>query len=107
MNSLFFGFVIALIVMGGFFSFILAHESTHLLLTDEASGICLGRCDYYSPTVEPSTGVSFATAVGVHNEVSVGEFWPDVVALVVFALVVFVGVFCFFDCVEVGLEHDI
>ena len=100
MNSLFFGFVIALIVMGGFLSYVLAHESTHLLLADEARGICLGRCYYCSPNLVPSVGVSFASAFGVHNDVSVGEFWPSVVGLVVFGLVVFVGVFCFFDCVE-------
>jgi len=94
MNVIATGFVIALIFMAGFMSFILAHEATHLVRSDEAFGICLGRCRYSSPKVDPPTGVAFATAAGKHNEESMDEVLPNFVGLAVMVFVIVAGVFC-------------
>ncbi len=94
MNILATGFLIALICMAGLFSYVLAHEATHLVLADEAQGICLGRCPYSSPAVSPTEGVAFATASGLHNDLSMGEFWPSLVGCFVLVFVVVGGIFC-------------
>lgn len=87
------GFIIACIIMAGIFSYVLAHEATHLALSDEAQGICLGRCPYFSPEIEPSKGFAFATAPGVHNDLSIGEFWPSLVGLIVLIFVICTGIY--------------
>ncbi len=89
------GFVIALILVAGMFSYILAHETTHLLLADEAYGICFGRCRYNSPNVVPSTGIAFAASIGKHNDNSVQELFPNMAGLATMIFVIFIGIFCF------------
>ena len=56
------------------------------------AGICFGLCRFNSPNLSPSEGVSFASAFGEHNEVSMDEFLPNVVGLVGLTAVIVLGV---------------
>ena len=90
------GFVIALIVLAGFMSYILVHETTHLLLADEAEGICIGRCSYNSPNISPQKGISFASAFGKHNDQSMNETLPQITGLIAMTAIILGGMLCFF-----------
>jgi hypothetical protein len=88
------GFLIAIIFMAGFMSFVLVHEATHLALSDVPDGICLGRCEFRSYEREPQAGTSFAVAWGVHNEESVDQFVPNVFGLLALMFVIVFGLDC-------------
>ncbi|KKL12975.1 hypothetical protein LCGC14_2530390 [marine sediment metagenome] len=61
-NKIAIGIIVGMIFMSCVMSYILAHETTHLLLNQEPTGICIGRCRYFSEEVSPVSGISIATA---------------------------------------------
>ncbi len=86
------GFLIAMIFMAGFMTYILAHEATHLALSNEPYGICLGRCEYNSEQIMPEKGIAFAKAIGNHNKHSMQETIPLVVGLFATFWVIVIGI---------------
>lgn len=86
-------FLLYSVFFAALFVGVLAHEATHLALADEAHGVCIGRCYTFRDGVP---GWSFASAHGVHNELSMGEALPGYVGLlssVAFAWAGFVAIF--------------
>lgn len=63
-------FVLFTIGVSAVFLGVLAHEAVHLLLANEAHGVCIGYCNQ---------GTAIASAYGEHNELSSSETLPTIV----------------------------
>lgn len=66
------------ILIAGVFVYIAFHEATHLVLADEAEGVCIGKCYANSPKY-PGLKYGAAVAHGKHNDLSLEEDLPKVV----------------------------
>ncbi len=85
------GFLIAIIFMAGFMTYVITHEATHLALSNEPYGICLGRCRYNSNQKIEKTGIAFATAIGQHNIHSIQETIPTITGILAMFWIILIG----------------
>ena len=73
-------YLFAIILLASVFIFIIVHEATHLILADEAYGICVGATPPYG------------LAYGNHNELSRNELYPTATGIVAAVLTAIAGI---------------
>ena len=102
MNTFATGFLIAMIFMAGFMTYVITHEATHLALSNEPYGICLGRCEYNTENEMPQKETAFATAIGQHNKQSMQETIPTITGLLAMYWVIIVS---FLSIMKIGKKE--
>ena len=85
------GFLIAIIFMAGFMTYVITHEATHLALSNEPYGICLGRCEYNLNQEIEGEQIGFAAAIGNHDKHSMQETIPTITGILAMFWVVAIG----------------
>ncbi len=101
-NKIAIGIIVGMIFMASTMSYILAHETTHLLLNQEPTGICIGRCRYFSEEVSPVSGISIAAAY-FGKSIDRQEELPKVIALAVGTIT---GIVTTISIIKVGTTQE-
>ncbi len=89
-------FLLACIGMASFTTGVVAHEATHLLLSNEPQGVCFGKCK----TSASPIGWAIATASGEHNSESRKEEKPIAVGAGAMFITLAIGMKAFTGVIE-------